>query len=492
MQIRNIVLLSALLTMACTVGPDYQRPKFFPASAVSSSLRLSGKTQKIDTDWYRQFNDPLLNSLIARGITYSPTVEAARQRLLQARQSLRISAVQNLPTLNAAGAYNKSKTGKNYRRVAVTDDYYQLGLDAAWELDIWGGGRRAAESAWAMLQAAAADLDNVRLTLTAEIAADYIKLRQAQEQLRLAEQNLRLQQDIYQLVQQKYDNGLADEIALNQSGYIVDTTKQQIPQFKQQTEAYANALSILVGQLPGSLADALSAPENNLITRKFTYDLAQLYNLPVSILRQRPDVRAAENNLIAQNAKIGQAVAQMFPSVSISGLVGYQSENSSALISSGSNMYSFSPAVTLPLFHWGALYNNVQLQKYLTAEQLQLYRASLLNAAGEIRTAMVAVEQEYLRNQSAAAAEQSQTQVAELTLRKYNQGLVEFSDVLSSQQNLLNAQNSHISSNSNIYQNIVAFYKSIGGGYTLTAPKTSSTEGCRKAAANAAAVLCKG
>lgn len=492
MRIKISFLFSVLLLFSCTLGPDYKSPRLFSNTDIAAGLRLSGQVTPITLDWYRQFNDPLLNSLIARGLAYSPTVEAARQRLLQARQSLRISAVQNLPTLNASGAYNKSKTDKNYRQVVIVDDYYRLGFDAAWELDIWGGGRRATESAWAMLQAAAADLDNVRLTLTAEIAANYIRLRQAQEQLRLAEQNLQLQEDIYQLVRQKYNSGLADEISINQAGYIVDTTKQQLPVSRQQTEAYANALSILVGQLPGSLTAVLSAPENNLISRNFAYDLDQLYNLPVSVLRQRPDVRVAEANLMAQNAKIGQALAQMFPSLSISGLIGYQAKNSSALISSGSNMYSFSPVVNLPLFHWGALYNNVQLQKYLTAEQLQLYRSGLLNAAEEIRTAMTAVEQEYLRNQSAVAAERSQTQVAELTLRKYRQGLVEFSEVLTSQQNLLSAQNTRIESNGAIYQNIITFYKSIGGGYAPPAPKISNTAGCRKAVANAGAALCKG
>ena len=467
---KTLLLGSVLWIASCSVGPDYKRPSFFPQEDVAASLHLNKTAAEIKTDWYRQFNDPLLNSLVSRGLVYSPTVAAATEKLRQARQSLRINAVQNLPTIDADGSYHYVKDSINYG-LPVSTDYYQLGLDAGWELDIWGGGRRLTESSLALVRAAGAGLDNVRLTLTAEIAADYINLRQAQEQLRIARENLKLQQSIFELVRDKYNAGLADDIALNQAKYIVDTTRQQIPVFETEVEAYQNALAILTGRLPGMLNAELENPEHNLVSRPFDYDLQRLYNLPVSVIRNRPDVREAENQLIAQNAKIGQAIAEMFPSVSLSGFIGYQSKNLSNLVSSNSYTYSYSPAVSLPLFHWGALYNNVELQKSMTAEQLQLYKSSLLTAAGEIRNAMVSLEKEYKRNQSAAHAENSQKEVAGLTLSKYRQGLVEFNDVLSSQQNLLDSQNARISSNAAIYKDIIAFYKAVGGGYVPRRPK---------------------
>lgn len=470
---KTLLLGSVLWLASCTVGPDYRRPQFFPREDVAASLRLSGTASEIRTDWYRQFNDPLLNSLVSRGLVYSPTVAAATEKLRQARQSLRINAVQNLPTLDADGSYHYVKDSINYG-LPVSTDYYQLGLDASWELDIWGGGRRLTESSLALVRAAGAGLDNVRLTLTAEIAANYVNLRQAQEQLRIARENLRLQQSIFELVQDKYNAGLADDIALNQAKYIVDTTRQQIPSFETEVEAYQNALAILTGRLPGMLDRELAQPRHNLVSRPFDYDLRQLYNLPVSVIRNRPDVREAENQLIAQNAKIGQAIAEMFPSVSLSGFIGYQSKNLSNLISSNSDMYSYSPAVSLPLFHWGALYNNVELQRSMTAEQLQLYKSSLLTAAGDIRNAVVSLEKEYDRNQSASRAETVQKEVSGLTLSKYKQGLVEFNDVLTSQQNLLDSQNARISSNAAIYKDIIAFYKAVGGGYVPPKPKVGA------------------
>ncbi len=458
------------LLAACSVGPDYKRPQFFPSSDIASSLQLSGREQKISTDWYTQFDDPFLNTLVARGLTYSPQTAVAVSRLRQARQSLRINAVSYLPTLNADGGYNYVKDSINYG-VPISTDYYQLGLDAAWELDIWGGGRRLTESSLALVKAAAADLDNVRLSLTAEIASDYFSLRENQEQLRIAKENLRLQRSIYDLVSEKHKAGLTDDISLNQSAYIVRTTELQIPQLESQIEAYENALAILVGRLPGQLKTMLDNPEHNPIAKRFAYDLDRLYDLPVTVLRNRPDVRAAEYQLISDNAQIGRALSELFPKVSLSSFVGYQSKKLSNLVSSDSDTYSFAPTVTLPLFHWGALVNNVKLQKYAAQEQLEQYRQSLLTAAQEIRNSVVSLQNEYVTNRAAAAAEKAQTEVADLTLLKYKQGLLDFSEVLTSQQNLLSAQKQRISSNGAIYQDIIAFYKAAGGGYSPVEPK---------------------
>lgn len=332
------------------------------------------------------------------------------------------------------------------------------------------------------MRAAASNLDNVKLTLTAEIANNYFNLRRAQEQLRISERNLKLQQDIYELVKAKNEAGLADDVALNQSRYIVETTQALIPQLKAQLEAYRNALAILVGKLPGELNADVEDASRNLVRRRFDYDIQQLYNLPVSVIRNRPDVRITEQQLVAQNAKIGQAIAELFPSVSISGFLGYQSRNLSSLISSSHDMYSISPAIGLPLFHWGQLSENVELQKSATREKMYQYQSALLNAAAEIRNAVVALEQEYERNSSSNEAVTAQKKVASLTLEKYKQGLIDFSDVLTSQQNLLESENTLIASNAAIYQNIVTFYKAVGGGYCpQTLPQIlGELNGCRK------------
>ncbi len=463
----NFMLLSLLLTSSCAVGPDYKKPDFFSDEKIADSLKLNKQNQsKISLDWYKQFNDSFLNDLIDKGLNNSPSIEIAKEKLHQARQSLKINTVQYLPTLDADGSYHYVKDSVSYG-IPISTDYYQLGLDASWEIDIWGGGRRLTESSLALVKAAASDLDNVRLTLTAEIATNYIDLRQAQEQIRISQKNLELQKSIYDLVKQKYQTGLADDIAFNQAKYAVETTSMLIPQLEQQEKAYANALSILIGELPGEIKTSLNKQGDNIVAKKFAFDLQKLYALPVEVIRNRPDVQALEQQLIAQNAQIGQAIAQLFPSISISGFLGYQGPNIHRLIRPDHDMYSYSPTISMPLFHWGALMNNVELQKSLTKENLYLYKSGILNAVAEVNNSMTEVEKEYKRNTSARQAVDSQQKVSALTLDKYKQGLIEFSDVLTAQQNLLSSENEMVSSNAAIYKNIISFYKSVGGGYSI-------------------------
>ncbi len=479
MMSKYLPLFSLCLLTCCTVGPDYRKPEYFKDSSLAESLQIKNTNEfRVNKDWYKQFNDVVLNHLVDRGLMESPNIKIAISKLRQARQTLRINSVSYLPTLDIDGSYQKAQNARSLG-VPLISDYYQLGMDASWEIDIWGGGRRLSESSMALLRAASADLNNVRLSLIAEIANNYIKLRSAQEQERIAKNNLKIQEDIYSLVKNKYNAGLTDNIALNQSLYIVETTREQIPTLEIEIENYRNALSVLVGKLPGSINALVDETATNLVSRRFDFDLSKLHDLPVSVVRNRPDVQAVEQRLISQNAQIGVAVAKLYPNVNIGGFLGWQSPNLGHLIGSNTDMYTLSPAIKLPLFHFGALNNNVLLQKYLTEEQSRQYHSTLLTAASEIRNAMVAVEKEYQANLSAHTVMNSQQKVADLTIEKYKQGLVEFSEVLTSQQNLLAAQQSFIESNAKIYTNLVSFYKAVGGGQNEhSCQKSSKPKGC--------------
>ncbi|MBR6663643.1 MAG: efflux transporter outer membrane subunit [Alphaproteobacteria bacterium] len=466
---KMLLMTSVVLLSSCTVGPDYKRPQFYSDNQIATRLGVNDEKSPINKEWYLQFNDPILNTLIARGQSNSPSVNVAIYKLRQSRQNLKINMTENLPMLDSASSYNYSKD--NNSALSKTD-YYQLGFDASWELDIWGGGRRLNEQSLALVVSSAANLDNVRLSLTAEIANNYFLLRQFQQQLQIANKNLLLQQEIFDLVKQKNEVGLADEITLEQAKYVLENTRSQIPQLEAGIVSYKNALTTLVGSLSGDLDDLLDNPNNNIVASLYSFDMENLYNLPVSSIRNRPDVRVAEANLVAQNAAIGQAIASMFPSLSLKAFFGWQSANMSNLISSKKDAYSYSPTINMPLFHWGALYNNVLLQKYLKAEQLEVYRESLITAVADVKNAITSVQKEYERNQSTLQALKSQEDVAYLSLEKYKQGLLAFSDVLTSQQNLLSAQNANITSNAEVLSNIISFYKSIGGGYSIPVDDT--------------------
>ena len=279
------------------------------------------------------------------------------------------------------------------------------------------------------------------------------------------ENNLKLQNDIFELITIKYNNGLVDTIAYNQAKYAVETTKTLIPDLQSSIEAYKNALTILTGRLPGALSRELDDANKNLIRRRFNYDLNQLYELSAQVLRCRPDVKIAEMQLIAQNAKIGEALAELFPNISISGFLGFQSTKFSNLAGNNSYMYTYTPTIKLPVLHWGQLLNNVELQKNITREYYYTYQKSVLNAASEIKNAMISLSKEYDKNLASRVSVAAQKQIMTLTWDKYRQGLVGFSDVLTAERDLLSSQNALIASNGQIYQNIIAFYKAVGGGY---------------------------
>lgn len=457
---RKSVFIFVVLLSACTVGPNYEKPQTYSDAQLREFLRLSDKTKYPRSDWYRLFGDETLNALVEKGLQNNNDLKASIERLRQARSALKIYGVQYLPTLDAAGKYDYAKSSKNIG-VAVDYNYFQVGLDAAWELDIWGAGRRLTEEYQALFGAAAANLEGTKLSLTAEIVTAYVSLRTAQEQLRVANENLRLQSGIYDVVLQKYNSGLTDDLALSQARYVVETTKSQIPDIKYQIEAYKNALSALIGELPQSDIFELSG-KKNLAAAKFDFPLQNLYDFPLESLRNRPDIMAAEYNLMAKNAAVGQAIAKLYPNISISATAGYQSTRGTRLFTGDSSAYGYTPLISLPIFHWGALVNNVELQKNIRQEYLYTYSQTLLNAVTEAKNSMEGIRQEYAKNKHQREAYNRMRTSINLTLEKYKSGLVEFSDLLEMQQKLLAAQNDLVVGNGMIYSKIAAFYKAIG------------------------------
>lgn len=461
---RKYIPLLFLLLASCTVGPDYKRPNTYEDQQIAQTLKLNGKPERIAQNWYTEFADPRLDELVAIGLRHSPSIGIGVQRLRQARSTMRINRTQYLPELNAAAKYDYGKASNNIGAAADTN-YFQLGFDATWEIDIWGAGRRLNEQSMAQYQEAAYNLRQMKVVLAAEIASNYFGLKTAQEKLRIAKNNLKLQQDIHQTVKQKFEAGLTSAADYNQAAYVVETTKAAVPGLETQIENYRNALAVLAGILPNELPISVSEQKNNPVNRAYAFKLERLNDLPADIIRSRPDVQAAERALAAQNAAIGQAVAQLYPNVSISALFGYQSSAGSRMFNSGSQAYSYNPSILLPLFNWGRLQENIELQKQIKDEVFENYRQSVLEAVQELANAMTAVRKEYAANQAQKRAVNSMEQVISALRLQYDNGLIEFSDLLQTEQNLLEAQTNLAESNGKIYQNIIAFYKASGGGY---------------------------
>ena len=468
MNYRSSLLLSAFFCLsACMLGPDYQQPVFFTQKQVEQSLELKPVQNMQKVPFHPlELNDPTLNVLLKKGIQNAPTLRSALIKLRQSRESLRIQETSLLPTLDAAAKYNYVNESKNMGYM-VEEDYYMAGLDMNWEIDIFGGTRRRIESAQANESASIENLKNVYVSLIAEITSNYIQLRTTEELLKEAKKNVQIQKDIYKLTKDKYETGLTNEINLDQARYQLETTKASIPQLEYQQVSFQNALALLVGELPGSLNKILAQNKKNLIQQPFQYKVDKLYELPADIIRQRPDVRVQEEQLIAQNALIGAAIAELFPSVNLSGMLGFEALKFPKLFNHNSYSYSYVPQLTTPILHFGALYNNVQLQKSLKEEQLIAYEQSILTAAQEIKNALVSIDKEIKRNIYLTHAYQKMNQAAQLTRDKYQSGLIEYSMVLDAEERRISAQTDMINSNSVLYQNITTFYKAIGGEFYL-------------------------
>lgn len=459
---KKALLLISCTLFGCTLGPDYKRPAAVSDKQIDAALSVTPNNDAgIDADWHKAFGDEQLNELIQMALADSPTVKSAVEKLRQARLNLEIQGVQYYPTVDLAGEYTKLKPSKNTSS-AFKESYYQAGLDVAWELDIWGAGRRATENARALAEAAAAGLDNVRITLKAEVINNYISLRLAQEQLRLLNRTLSLQRKIVMLAADKADSGLISQSDLRHIQYSEETIKSQIPDLKTALGAYKNNLTLLTGKLPEQLNTLLEESSENIIRDSFRYDLSALYLIPAQTVRNRPDVRQAEQNLIAQNALIGKATAELFPNVSFSGLFGFQADHLPKLPNHKSRTFTLTPGITLPLIHWGALLNQVKMEKSATRQAALAYQNAVLNAVAEIKNAMISVSEQVAKNQTTRNALEKMRDISALTLAQYDSGLISLSETLSIFQNLLTAQTNLAQGNGAVYQAVVSFYKALG------------------------------
>ncbi|MBO6281611.1 MAG: TolC family protein [Alphaproteobacteria bacterium] len=458
---RKSVLMMCFCAAACTVGPDYAPSEIYPDNAVQAELNLNAQPNE-RRKWYDFFDDAQLKLLIDEGLKQNTDVQTAVLRLKQARIVRAVNTAEYLPTFGLSGGYQYEKASKNIGPAADAD-YYTVGFDATWEIDIWGSGRRQREADTAVIEQQKYGLENIKTVITAEIISNYIKLAQSLKKMRLAEINAGLQEKIRDTVAAKYKNGLVNETDYNQAEYSVYTIKAQIPAFSGQVEQYKNALAVLLNTLPSRLP--LKEDEIKILKSNIPYKDDFIYDLPADIIRRRPDVAVAEQQLIQQNALIGQAVAALYPGVSLSALWGYAAKNSSNLLKSSSQMYNYDGSTLLPLLDWNKLQNKVKLQKLAKDEAFLNYKSVVTQAVSELKNAMTDYRNSRLINQRQAQALSAMRKTSELKLKQYENGLTDFSDVLQARQNLTAAENDYIDGKSTIYQNIAAYYKAIGVFY---------------------------
>jgi NodT family efflux transporter outer membrane factor (OMF) lipoprotein len=469
-----LIILIALNFGCAAVGPNYATPEIALKKEWHAEL-MNGLTAKATNlselrNWWEVFNDPVLSDLMGRAIARNLDLKQAGSRVRQARANRVIARVDLYPTVDATGSYNKSRSSKDTGG-ANESDLYSAGLDADWELDVFGGVRRNVEAAQGDLEASREDLRDVLVSLVAEVGLNYVDVRTYQARLAVAEKNLAAQLETYQLTKYRNTAGLTTELAVQQARYNAESTRSQIPSLRTGLEEALNRMAVLLGEQPGAIHENLAQPKSIPVP-----PLETAVGVPADILRQRPDVRRSERELAAQTARVGAAVADLYPRFTLSGSIGLDALTFSGLFSGSNRSMSFGPNISFPVFNAGSIRSNIEVQSALQEEALSVYELSVLNALEEVENALTAYAQEQDRRRSLIEAADAARQAAALAEDQYNAGLSDFDSVLDAQRSLLTFQDELAESDGTVTSNLIRLYKALGGGWTPLSLEAASID----------------
>lgn len=431
----------------------------YPNPYVSGDI-AEAPSPEVLASWWNALEDETLTRLITLSLKNNRDLQVARAKVTESRAALGISKAALLPWLDSTNSWTRSKTPVNSTGNGVPLEIYRLGIDASWEIDIFGGQRENIKAGVASLEAQYASLHAAWVTLSSEVALNYLSLRTLQERLGIAQKNLGLQTETLKLLQSRYDAGLTDSLALNQAKYTVEQTRSMIPPIQTSLEETMNGLAILVGSVPGSLEEILG--ERKPLPKPSAVNLV---GIPANYLRQRPDIQFAERQLIAQVARKKSAKADLLPKFFLFGSVGLESLSSGSLFSSDSYSYGFGPKITWPIFHGGAIRNNIRVQTAREEQYLAAYEQVVLGAVGEVRNALTANSQERERNGSLKLGVEAAKNALEVADDKYKNGLTNFNNVIDAQRALLSLEEQYAISEGQMTSNIVRLFKALGGGW---------------------------
>jgi NodT family efflux transporter outer membrane factor (OMF) lipoprotein len=479
MRLLSVPFVASLLVLSgCKVGPDFAAPQSETPAAWVGTLKtpagVAWKTNRPPADlaqWWRGFNDPELTALVQAALQTNLDLQLAEAALRQARAARGVVAGGLWPGVTASGSYVRQHSGAATAGPPGDHNFYQAGLDALWELDIFGGVRRNVESANANIQALREDLRDVQVSLAAEVALNYLELRGFQQQIAVAQDNLKAQEHTAGITRQKFDAGFVSALDVANADAQVASTKSVIPVLEASARQRIYALGVLLTRPPGALLKELSGAGPLPVT-----PLAVPLGLPSDLLRRRPDIRAAEARLHAATAQVGVAVADFFPKFSLTGSLSYQNSLVEDLFAGGSRFSSFGPAASWPIFQGGSIAANVRMQKALRDQSYIAYQKTVLSALQDVESALVAFDKEWDHRTFLSNAVTANRKAVSLSMQLYSQGQTDFLNVLNAQRSLFAAEDALVQSNESTATDLIAVYKALGGGWEdepLTASQVS-------------------
>ncbi|PBQ04716.1 RND transporter [Pseudomonas congelans] len=456
------VFIPSLLVMAlaaCAVGPDYQAPVTAPAK-LASAARGNYDRSKVDRVWWQQFEDPTLNKLVARSLDGNRDLRVAFARLKSARAIRDDVANDVMPVVTSRASSDIGKgqqPGITERR--VNSERYDLGLDMAWEVDLFGRIQRQLEASDADQEAAEANLYQLQVTLIAEVVDAYGQLRGAQLREAIARDNLKNQQSSQDVTTQLRDAGVGNELDVVRAEARLAAVEATVPQLQAEQARQRNRIATLLGERPENLSVDLSPSKLPAIAK------ALPIGDPTQVLRNRPDIRAAERQLAASTARIGVATADLFPRVSLSGFLGFTAGRGSQIGSSAARAWSLGPSITWAAFDLGSVRAQIRSADADAEGALANYEQQVLLALEESENAFSDYDKRQQRLVSLMRQSDASRSAARLASVQYREGTADFLVLLDAERERLAAEDAQAQAEIELYHGIVAIYKALGGGW---------------------------
>ena len=465
LRLSSFILCVAVVSLSgCMVGPDYEKPEV--DVPVEYRFDQGQANELVNTVWWRQFNDPVLYELIRDALENNRDVRIAAARIEEFAARVDIAGSGLLPQIGYDGSGNRSKSSLDTVSgvppgVSRTNSYYNAALNVGWELDIWGRIRRASEAAKADLMAQEEVRRTVILSLVTAVATSYIDLLNLDQQLEIAKQTLAARAESLRRFELQFRGGVVSELEVSQVRSEYEQAAVRIPSIERQRALRENALSILLGRNPGPI-------QRGLTIEKIALPEVPA-GLPSQLLERRPDIRQAEQNLIAANAQIGVAKAQYFPTISLTGLFGYASTALSDLFQSSANLWTYSGSALGPIFTGGRLSGQLRATRAVQRQVLQGYLQTVQTAFREVDDALISVTK--LRQELAAQGRQVDAlkEYARLAQLNYDEGQVSYLEVLDSQRKLFDSELIYSQTQGLVYASLISMYKAMGGGWVSEA-----------------------
>jgi len=459
----------------CMMGPDYKRPDVDTPQAYR--VEVKSAADLINSAWWEQFEDPVLNELIKTALAENKDVRIAASRVEEFLGRYGVTRSQLFPQVATQfGAGSQRISTVTQPALASTQsntfDSYSLDLGMSWEIDLWGKLRRATEAARAELLATEQARQTIILSLTSGVATSYVTLIDLDRQLAIAKSTADSRGEFFRIIKLRFEGGVVSEVELNQARSDYEFALSTVPVIEKQIAQQENALSVLLGRNPGPIARDRTL--DKLVLPQVPADL------PSSLLERRPDIRQSEQLMVAANARIGVAKAQFFPTISLTAILGTASSALGNLFKGASQTWSYGGTVTQPIFTGGNLISQLRVAESQQKTALLQYQKSIQTAFQEVNDSLI--DQTKTREQLAAQARQvdSLRNYARLARLRYDNGFTSYLEVTDAETKLFNAELQYAQSQGQLFFALINVYKSMGGGWVVEADRMTDAAGMEK------------